>query len=58
MPLSALAHPQSKGRNYQLVTDSSNAVSTALRHVVDGNPIPVRFFSKKANADTKQVFYF
>ena len=45
---SSLAHPEPKCTNYQLVTDSSNyAVGAALHQIVEGNPIPIGFFSKK-----------
>ena len=43
-----LAHPEPNCTNYQLVTDSSNyAVGAALHQIVEGNPIPIGFFSKK-----------
>ena len=45
---SSLAHPEPNCTNYQLVTDSSNyAVGAALHQIVEGNPIPIGFFSKK-----------
>ena len=45
---SSLAHPKPNCTNYQLVTDSTNyAVGAALQQIVEGNPIPIGFFSKK-----------
>ena len=45
---SSLAHPEPNCTNYQFVTDSSNyAVGAALHQIVEGNPIPIGFFSKK-----------
>ena len=45
---SSFAHPEPNCTNYQLVTGSSNyAVGAALHHIVEGNPIPIGFFSKK-----------
>ena len=45
--ISALAHPRSDVRQYQLVTDSSYAVGAALPQMVNSQPIPIGFFSKK-----------
>ena len=45
---SSLAHHEPNCTNYQLFTDSSNyAVGVALHQIVEGNPIPIGFFSKK-----------
>ena len=45
---SSLAHPEPNYTNYQLVTDNCNyAVGAALHQIVEGNPIPIGFFSKK-----------
>ena len=46
--LTELSHPQPTCTQYQLVTDSSKyAVGAALHQVMNGNPIPIGFFSKK-----------
>ena len=46
--LTELSHPQPTCTQYQLVTDSSKyAVGAALHQVINGNPIPIGFFSKK-----------
>ena len=51
-----LAHPQLNCTNYQLTTDKSNyAVSAALHQILEGNPIPVRFFSKKLTQVLKVI---
>ena len=43
-----LAHPSSNVDKYQLVTDSSNfAIGAALHQMIDGQPVPIGFFSKK-----------
>ena len=45
---SSLAHPEPNCTNYQLVTDSSDyAVGAAWYQIVEGNPTPIGFFSKK-----------
>ena len=55
---SSLAHPEPNCTNYQLVTDSSDyAVGAALHQIVEGNPIPIGFFSKKINTNTNEIFY-
>ena len=53
--ITALAHPQPGATDYQLVTDSSQyAVGAALHQLIDGEPIPIGFFSKKlSQAQTK-----
>ena len=46
--ITALAHPHADVKEYQLVTDSSQyAVGAALHQVINGEPVPVGFFSKK-----------
>ena len=43
-----LSYPSTKSSIYQLVTDSSNyAVGAALYQMIDSNPHPVGFYSKK-----------
>ena len=53
--ITPLAHPRENIQDYQLVTDSSNyAVGAALNQVINGEPVPVGFFSKKlTQAQTK-----
>ena len=46
--ITALPHPASSATHYQIVSDSSSyAIGGALHQIVDGNPIPIGFFSKK-----------
>ena len=46
--VTALSHPRSDVTHYQLVTDSSSyAVGAALHQMVNSEPIPIGFFSKK-----------
>lgn len=53
---SALAFPDSKTTNYQLVTDSSNyAVGAALHQMINDEPVPIGFFSKKLS-QTQQKY--
>ena len=43
-----LAHPVSTCQHFQLVTDSSNyAIGAALHQMIDGDAIPIGFYSKK-----------
>lgn len=45
---SLLVHTQTNCTTYQLVPDHRKyAVGAALHQVINGNPIPVEFFSKK-----------
>lgn len=54
--VTVLAFPSSKANNYQLVTDSSNyAVGAALHQMIDNQPIPIGFFSKKLS-QTQQKY--
>lgn len=57
--LKALAHIQTGSTQYQLVTDSSQyAVGAALHQMVNDEPIPVGFFSKKlSQAQTKYATF-
>ena len=44
----ALSHPVPGVMNLQMVTDSSQyAVGGALHQIIDNNPVPISFFSKK-----------
>ena len=46
-----LKHPLPVGESYHLVTDASLvAVGAALHQVVNGEPVPVAFFSKKLSS--------
>ena len=46
--LSTLAYPDSVETNFQLVTDSSNfAIGGVLHQMINGEPIPIGFYSKK-----------
>ena len=46
--LTALPHPVTDITEYQLVTDSSKyAVGAALHQMVNGEPVPIGFYSKK-----------
>ena len=50
-----LPHPTRCSNTYQLVTDASNvAVGAALHQMVDGEPQPVGFFSKKLSETQKK----
>ena len=52
----SLAHPVADVHSYQLVTDSSAyAVGAALHQMVDGQPVPVSFFSRKLS-ESQQKF--
>lgn len=53
--IAPLPYPDSNVSHYQLVTDSSQfAIGAALHQMVDGNPIPIGFFSRKlSQAQTK-----
>ena len=53
--ISPLPHPKSNVNSYQLVTDSSQyAVGAALHQMINNNPVPIGFFSKKlTQAQTK-----
>ena len=47
----ALPHPSLSEDKYQMVTDSSNyAVGAALHQMIDGQPVPIGFFSKKLSS--------
>jgi len=49
--VTALPHPLPNVTQYQLVTDSSQyAVGAALHQMVDSQPVPIGFFSKKMSA--------
>lgn len=54
--ITALPYLNSKANNFQLVTDSSNyAVGAALLQMVDGQPIPIDFFSKKLSLTQQNI---
>ena len=57
--ITALSHPSSKATNYHLVTDSSSyAVGAALHQIIDDNPIPIGFFSKKLTESQRKLSTF
>lgn len=57
--LTALPHPISDVTHYQLVTDASNfAVGGALHQMVNGEPRPVGFFSKKLSEAQRRTSTF
>lgn len=52
----SLSQPQPNCTTYELVTDSSKyAVGVALHRLINGNPIPIGFFSKKLS-QTHKIF--
>jgi len=52
----SLSHPDPDNNEYMLVTDASNtALGGALHQLVDGQPLPISFFSKKLSA-TERVY--
>ena len=56
---STLTYSQLNYTNYQSVVDSSNyVVSATLHQIVEENPIPVRFFSKKLTQAQTKYFTF
>lgn len=57
--LPPLAHPISQTTQYQLVTDSSQyAVGAALHQMVNNQPIPIGFFSKKLSQSQQKYSAF
>ena len=57
--LSALPYPTSATTHYQIVTDSSSyAVGAALHQIVDGQPVPIGFFSKKLSESQRSLSTF
>ena len=55
----SLAFLNTNASSFQLVTDSSNfAVGAALHQMVDGNPVPIGFFSKKLSDTQKKYSTF
>ena len=45
--VSVLTHPDPDATQYHLVTDSSNyAVGAALHQIINGDPVPIGFYSK------------
>ena len=54
--VSALQYPSVSETNYHLVCDSSNyAVGAALHQIVDKEPVPIGFYSKKLSSS--QILY-
>lgn len=57
--ISALPYPSSSATNYQLVTDSSQyAVGAALHQIINNEPVPIGFFSKKLSDQQKRYSTF
>ena len=57
--LSALPHPVSSATQYHLVTDSSNfAIGAALHQIIDNEPVPIGFFSKKLTSSQRNLSTF
>ena len=57
--LKALAHVQTGNSHFQLVTDSSQyAVGAALHQMVNNQPVPVGFFSKKLSETQRRYSTF
>lgn len=57
--LSALPYPTSAITHYQIVTDSSSyAVGAALHQVIDSQPVPIGFFSKKLSESQRHQSTF
>ena len=48
--VSALTHPDPEAIQYHLVMDSTNyAVGVTLHQIINGDPVPIGFFSKKVS---------
>ena len=57
--LSALPYPTSAATHYQIVTDSSSyAVGAALHQIIDEQPVPIGFFSKKLSESQRKQSTF
>ena len=57
--LSALPHPVSSATQYHLVTDFSNfAIGEALHQIIDNEPVPIGFFSKKLTSSQRNLSTF
>lgn len=57
--LTPLAHPHLDAARYQLVTDSSQyAIGAALHQMIDGESIPIAFFSKKLSQTEQRYSTF
>ena len=57
--LSTLVHPCNRTTQYQLITDSSNyAVGAVLHQMIEGEPVPIGFFSKKLSAPEQKYSAF
>ena len=58
MNATTLKHPLPVGESYHLVTDCSQvAAGAALHQIVNGQPMPVAFFSKKTQQRTTEIFH-
>ena len=57
--VSALIHPDPNATQYHLVTDSSNyAVGAALHQIINGESIPIGFYSRKLSESQKKYSTF
>ena len=57
MNATTLKHPLPVGESYHLVTDCSQvAAGAALHQIVNGQPMPVAFFSKKKLSSAQQKY--
>ena len=53
--VSALTHPDPVATQYHLVTDSSNyAVGSVLHQIINGDPVPIGFYSKKLSENQRK----
>ena len=54
-----LTHPDLDATQYHLVTDSSNyAIGAALLRIINGDPVPIGFYSKKLSENQRKYFTF
>ena len=57
--LSALPHSVSSAMQYHLVTDSSNfSICAALHQIIDNEPVPIGFYSKKLTSNQRNLSNF
>ena len=55
----SMPHPIPNVKNYQIVSDSSKyAVGAALHQMVEGEPVPIGFFSKKLTEPQRRLSTF
>lgn len=57
--VSALTHPDPDAKKYHLVTNSSNyAVGAMLHPIINGDPVPIGFYSKKLSEKQRKYSAF